>query len=94
MDLVVTFKNQTLHGETGVRAVAAAKSFFESEGVTPDDAARAAWEVEGALEFDQNYEIGGEACRRADVWAAAPDAVAKAIGLPLGEVDVVLLRDQ
>ena len=79
MDLIVTLNNQALHGEVGARAIAAAKAFFEAEGVTPEEAARAAWELEGALEHDQGYEISDEACRRADVWADDPDAVSSGV---------------
>lgn len=91
MDLIVTHNNEALHGDVGARAIAAAKSFFDAEGVTPEQAARAAWELEGALEHDEDYEVSEESCRRADVWSDAPEAVAKALGLPGAEVDIVLL---
>lgn len=91
MDLIVIHNNQALHGDVGACAVAAAKVFFNSEGVTPEQAARAAWELESALELDMDYEVSEESCRRADVWSDAPEAVAKAIGLPGNEVDIVLL---
>jgi len=90
MDLVISVKQQVLHGQLGEKARAAAAAFFESERVTPEEAARAAWEIEGALEFDVDYDVGEVACRRADVWAAAPEAVAKALGLPAAHVDVEL----
>jgi hypothetical protein len=91
MDLIVTHRIEALHGEVGKRAIAAAKAFFDAAGVTPEEAARAAWELEGALEFDRDYEVSQESCRRAEVWSDAPEAVAKAIGLPGNEVDIILL---
>lgn len=65
-----------------MRAVAAANAFFKAEGVTPEQAARAARELEGALEPDQDYEVSEESCRRAEVWSGAPEAVAKPSACP------------
>jgi len=90
MELVISVKQRVLHGEPGAKARTAALAYFEAEKVTPEQAARASWEIEGALEFDQDYDVGTEACRRADVWAAAPDAVAKVLGVPAADVDVEL----
>lgn len=92
MDLIVTHKNHALHGETGSRAIAAARSFFEASGVAPEDAATASWEIEGALELDDDYQVDDEACRLAEIWSEAPKAVAKVIGLPAYELDVILLE--
>lgn len=94
MDLVVTLNDQVLHGEQGARARAVALKHFSDHQVSPDEAARASWELEGALEFDRDYEVSREACRRAEVWADAPQAVAEALGLQGEAVDVVLMDSQ
>lgn len=90
MELVISIKQQVLHGELGAKARAAAVAYFEAANVTPMESARASWQLEGALEFDQDYPVDEEACRRAGVWAEAPDAVAKALGVPADDVDVEL----
>lgn len=92
MDLVVTLNDQVLHGVQGAQARAAALEHFSAHHVSPEDAARAAWELEGALEFDRDYEVSGEACRRADVWADAPQAVADVLRVQVETVDVVLVE--
>lgn len=94
MDLVVTLNGHVLYGEEGARARAVALKHFDSHHVSPEDAARAAWEIEGALEFDIDYEVSGEACRRAQVWADAPAAVAEALGVSPEAVDVELAIDR
>lgn len=92
MDLIVTLNNQVLHGVQGAQARAVALKHFSAHQVSPEDAARAAWELEGALEFDCDYEVSDEACRRADVWADAPQAVADALRVQVETVDVVLIE--
>lgn len=90
MELVVSVNRQVLHGEQGAKARAAAAAYFEAESVTPEQAARAAWEMEGALEFNQRYDVGDEAVRRAEVWVRAPEVVATVLGLSADDVDVEL----
>jgi hypothetical protein len=90
MELVISVKQHVLHGEQGVKARAAATSFFKAANVTPLEAARASWELEGALEFNQDYLVDEESCRRAEVWAEVNVAVASVLAVPASDVDVAL----
>lgn len=87
MKCVIFLDGLGLGGERARRAIQAATAHFQQAAIEPQEAAYAAWLEEGEQE-DMSAEQG----RWAEVWRAAPEAVAKVLGVDPSAVEVNLDR--